>query len=452
MANRGIDKSELLFDNRYLVKLIIPLLIETLLNVTIGMMDTIMVSTDGEAVVSGVSLVDSLANLFVFVFSAFATGGAVVCSQYLGRKDRDNASSSAKQLIYLSTGFALIIMVFLLVFRESVVRFVFGSIEEDVHVSSIRYLLPIAISFPFLAITNSCNAICRSMGKSSITMTVALVMNLVNVTGNAITIYIFGLSSLGAGLASLLSRVIASIIMLKVITGRNQMIRVEHIAKVRIRPDMIKRIMRIALPSGIENGIFHIGKILVASTIASFGTASIAANAVFNSLGTFANIPGTAIGMASVTVIGQCCGAGNTAQARYYAKKLLGLTYLLMGMTCLGMYVLTPLLAGFYNLSEAANVMAVDYTRLDLIQTMLFWPLAFTVPNFLRAAGDVKYTMIVSISSMWLFRVICAKVLGVFLGLGLLGVFWAMFIDWYARGACFMLRWWKGKWEEKKVI
>ncbi len=452
MATIGTDKSELLFDNRYLVKLIIPLLIETLLNVTIGMMDTIMVSTDGEAVVSGVSLVDSLANLFVFVFSAFATGGAVVCSQYLGRKDRDNASSSAKQLIYLSTGFALIIMVFLLVFRESVVRFVFGSIEEDVHVSSIRYLLPIAISFPFLAITNSCNAICRSMGKSSITMTVALVMNLVNVTGNAITIYIFGLSSLGAGLASLLSRVIASIIMLKVITGRNQMIRVEHIARVRIRPEMIKRIMRIALPSGIENGIFHIGKILVASTIASFGTASIAANAVFNSLGTFANIPGTAIGMASVTVIGQCCGAGNTAQARYYARKLLGLTYLLMGITCLVMYSLTPLLAGFYNLSEVANIMAVDYTRLDLIQTMLFWPLAFTIPNFLRAAGDVKYTMIVSITSMWLFRVICAKVLGVMLGLGLLGVFWAMFIDWYARGACFFLRWKRGKWEEKKVI
>ena len=446
------DKSTLLFDNRYLLTLIVPLLIETLLNVTIGMMDTIMVASDGEAAVSGVSLVDSLANLFVFVFSAFATGGAVVCSQYLGRKDRDNASSSAKQLIYLSSGFAIAIMVILLFFREPIVRFVFGSIEPDVHTAAINYLLPIAISFPFLAVTNSCNAICRSMGKSNITMLVALVMNIINVSGNAITIYAMGLSSLGAGLASLLSRIVASAIMIKVITGKKQLIRVTGLSKVKLRPDMLSRIMRIALPSGIENGIFHIGKILVASTIASFGTASIAANAVFNSLGTFANIPGTAIGMASVTVIGQCCGAREIEQAKYYAKKLLALTYVLMGVTCVFMYITTPPLAAMYNLSDEANWMAIEYTRLDLIQTMLFWPLAFTIPNFLRAAGDVKYTMIVSICSMWLFRVLGANILGINLGMGLLGVFWAMFIDWYVRGGFFIYRWKKGVWTEKRVI
>ncbi len=450
--SQKIDKSKLLFDNKYLVTLIIPLLIETLLNVTIGMMDTIMVSSNGEAVVSGVSLVDSLANLFVFVFSAFATGGAVVCSQYLGRKDKENAASSAKQLIYLSTTFAIVIMVFLLIFRESVVKFVFGSIEEDVHNAAIMYLLPIAVSFPFLAVTNSCNAICRSMGKSSITMMVALVMNLINVSGNAIMIYGMGLSSLGAGIASLLSRIVASIIMIKVITGKKQIIRITGLIKIRFRADMLKRIMRIALPSGIENGIFHIGKILVASTIASFGTASIAANAVFNSLGTFANIPGTAIGMASVTVIGQCCGAREIEQAKYYAKKLLALTYVLMGVTCVFMYITTPPLAAMYNLSDEANWMAIEYTRLDLIQTMLFWPLAFTIPNFLRAAGDVKYTMIVSICSMWLFRVLGANILGINLGMGLLGVFWAMFIDWYVRGGFFIYRWKKGVWTEKRVI
>lgn len=450
--SQKIDKSKLLFDNKYLVTLIIPLLIETLLNVTIGMMDTIMVSSNGEAVVSGVSLVDSLANLFVFVFSAFATGGAVVCSQYLGRKDKENAASSAKQLIYLSTTFAIVIMVFLLIFRESVVKFVFGSIEEDVHNAAIMYLLPIAVSFPFLAVTNSCNAICRSMGKSSITMMVALVMNLINVSGNAIMIYGMGLSSLGAGIASLLSRIVASIIMIKVITGKKQIIRITGLIKVRFRADMLKRIMRIALPSGIENGIFHIGKILVASTIASFGTASIAANAVFNSLGTFANIPGTAIGMASVTVIGQCCGAREIEQAKYYAKKLLALTYVLMGVTCVFMYITTPPLTAMYNLSDEANWMAIEYTRLDLIQTMLFWPLAFTIPNFLRAAGDVKYTMIVSICSMWLFRVLGANILGINLGMGLLGVFWAMFIDWYVRGVFFIYRWKKGVWTEKRVI
>lgn len=452
MSANSIEKSSLMFSNKYLAALIIPLLIETLLNVTIGMMDTIMVSTAGEASVSGVSLVDSLANLFVFLFSAFATGGAVVASQYLGRKDEANASRSAKQLIYLSLSFAFLIAVFLILFRIRIMKLVYGTIENDVETAALRYLTPIAISFPFLAITNSANAICRSMGKSRITMTVSLVMNIINVSGNAILIYGFDMGSLGAGLASLASRITASVIMLIVISKKNQQIRVDNIFKVEIRTDMIKRILRIALPSGIENCIFHIGKILVSSTIASFGTASIAANAVFNSLGTFANIPGTAIGMAAVTVVGQCCGAKKFDQAVYYAKRLLLLTYLLMGATCLFIYISTPFLGSLYNLSDAAYAMAVSYTRLDLIQTIIFWPLAFTIPNFLRASGDVKYTMIVSICSMWAFRVLSAKILGVYFGLGLLGVCWAMFIDWYCRGAFFLFRFLKGKWKEKTVI
>lgn len=452
MPAKDIEKNTLMFSNRYLAALIIPLLIETLLNVTIGMMDTIMVSTAGEASVSGVSLVDSLANLFVFLFSAFATGGAVVASQYLGRNDRENASRSAKQLIYLSLSFALLIALLLILFRIPVMKLVYGSIEEEVERAALMYLTPIAVSFPFLAVTNSANAICRSMGKSRITMTVSLVMNIMNVSGNAILIYGFGLGSLGAGLASLASRVAASIIMLVVITRSGQQIRVEKLFHFEIRSDMLKRILRIALPSGIENCIFHIGKILVSSTIASFGTASIAANAVFNSLGTFANIPGTAIGMAAVTVVGQCCGARKFDQAVHYAKRMLFLTYALMGLTCLFIYFATPAISSLYNLSEAAYSMAVSYTRLDLVQTIIFWPLAFTIPNILRASGDVKYTMMVSICSMWAFRVICAKILGVYLGLGLLGVCWAMFIDWYCRGAFFLVRLIKGKWKEKTVI
>ncbi len=343
-------------------------------------------------------------------------------------------------------------MIFLLSCREWIVKFVFGSIDEDVHNAAIMYLLPIAVSFPFLAVTNSCNAICRSMGKSKITMSVSLVMNIVNVTGNAVMIYALGMSSLGAGMASLLSRVTASVIMLVVITRPERAIRVERLWKIRPRFDMLGRIMKIALPSGIENGIFHFGKILVASTIASFGTASIAANAVYNNLGTFANIPGSAIGSASVTVIGQCCGAEEYDQAKHYARKLLTLTYALMGITCLVMFITSPALAGFFNLSEEANRMAIDYTRLCLIQTIFFWPLAFTIPNFLRAAGDVKFTMVVSIISMWLFRVLCARVLGAALGMGLFGVYCGMFIDWYARGAAFVTRWLRGKWRLLHVI
>ena len=227
---------------------------------------------------------------------------------------------------------------------------------------------------------------------------------------------------------------------------------VDRILKVEIDFRMIARIMRIALPSGIENSVFHIGKILVSSTVASFGTASIAANAVFNALSTFANIPGSAIGMASVTVIGQCCGAREYDQASYYGKKLLGLTFLMMGVTCFVIFMLTPELAKLYNLSDAAYSLAVMTIRLNMFQTLLFWPPAFTIPNFLRAAGDAKYTMIVSIASMWIFRVMLSVILGVYLGMGFLGVCWGMFVDWYCRGIFFVTRFLKGKWKTKTVV
>ena len=447
-----IDKSRLLFDNRYLKALIIPLLIETLLSVTIGMMDTIMVARVGEHAVSGVSLIDSIANLLIFLFSAFATGGAVIASQYLGRKEERNACFSAKQLMYLSLAFSLAVSLLMLIFRRPVLDIIYGHIENDVMDAALAYFTPIIISFPFLAVLNSCNALFRSMGKSRITMIVAIIMNLINVSGNALFIYGFGMETFGAGLASLLSRMTACFYMVYKVTRPEEQIHVLEPLKFEVDLPMIKRILKIALPSGIENSVFHIGKILVSSTVASFGTASIAANAVFNALSTFANIPGSAIGMASVTVIGQCCGAREYDQASYYGKKLLGLTFLMMGVTCFVIFMLTPELAKLYNLSDAAYGLAVMTIRLNMFQTLLFWPPAFTIPNFLRAAGDAKYTMIVSIASMWIFRVMLSVILGVYLGMGFLGVCWGMFVDWYCRGIFFVTRFLKGKWKTKTVV
>ena len=448
----SLDKSKLLFDNRYLRQLIIPLLIETLLSVTIGMMDTIMVSTVGEHAVSGVSLVDSVANLFIFLFSAFATGGAVIASQYLGKKDRESACFSAKQLMYLSSSFSIAVSLLLLIFREPMMHIVYGSIEESVMSSALDYLTPILLSFPFLAVLNSINALFRSMGKSSITMTVSIIMNVINVTGNAILINVVGIGAMGAGIASLLSRAVACFFMLYKITRKKEEVHIEKPFKLEVDFPMIGRVLKIALPSGIENSIFHIGKILVSSTVASFGTASIAANAVFNGLATFANIPGNAVGMAAVTVIGQCCGARNYDAASYYGKKLMKLTYLMNFFTCTTMFILAPELALLYSLSPAAYSLAVEATRLNMFQTFLFWPPAFTIPNYLRAAGDAKYTMVVSIISMWLFRVVLSRILGVNLGLGFIGVLWGMFIDWYFRGICFIVRFAKGEWKKKTVV
>ena len=441
-----------MFDNRYLANLIIPLLVETLLSVTIGMMDTIMVARVGEYAVSGVSLVDSVSNLFVFLFSAFATGGAVVASQYLGKKDRKASCFAAKQLLYLSLIFSSAVSLLLLIFRTATLDMIYGDIEETVMGAALDYFTPILISFPFLALLNSANAIFRAMGKSRITMLVSIIMNTINISGNAFFIYVCGMGTFGAGLASLISRIVACIFMLYKVTRKDETIHVERMLRFDISPSMIGRVLRIALPSGIENCIFHVGKILISSTVASFGTASIAANAVFSALSTFANIPGTAVGMAAVAVIGQCCGAREYKAASYYGWKLLILTYVMMGATCLIMYILTPELALLYNLSDEAYSMSVETIRLNMLQTAIFWPLAFTIPNFLRAAGDAKFTMLVSIVSMWAFRVMLSRILGVNLGLGFVGVCWGMFIDWYCRDIFFTVRFISGRWKSKTVV
>lgn len=447
-----IDKKDQMFDGAFLRSLIIPLLIEQILTLTIGMADTIMVANVGEEAVSGIALVDSISNLCIFLFSAFATGGAVVASQYLGRRDKVNASVAAKQLIYITAIFSGAIMLFGLVTGRHLLSWVFGSIEESVMDYAFQYFIFILISYPFLAVINSANALCRSMGKSRITMLVSLVMNIINIGGNAILIYVVGLGTAGAGIASLASRIIGAVIMLRVVSDSRLEINTGNLLHFVWKWPMIRRILRIGIPSGIENSIFHIGKILVQSLIAGYGTASIAAYAVMNNLGSIANIPGSVIGMASITVIGQCCGAGRYDQAKYYGRKLLIWAYILMILTGAVFYVFTPQFSGFYNLSPEATALAVEATRLLLVQTMIFWPLSFTLPNFLRAAGDAKYTMTVAICSMWVFRVILSYILGNLFGMGLIGIVWAMCIDWYCRIVFFVTRWVKGKWQLKQVI
>lgn len=441
-----------LFPKGFLKALIIPLLIEQILTLTIGMADTIMVASVGESAVSGISLVDSLSALFIQLFAAFATGGAVVASQYLGRKDRESASLAAKQLLIITALFSGIITAIGLIFNRGILALVFGHIEDDVMNYALQYFVFILISYPFLAITNSCNALCRSMGKSRITMLVSIVMNIINISGNAILIFIFHLGSMGAGIASLLSRVIGAVIMLIVVSDRKLEIHVEQLYRINIIPSMIKRILRIGLPSGIENSMFHIGKVLVQSLIASFGTASIAANAVVNNINSFANLPGAVIGMASITVIGQCIGAGRQDAAKYYAKRLILLVYAMFVVSCSFFYLTTPFLSSLYNLSEEAMRLSIINNRFLLICTLFIWPFSFTLPNFLRAAGDARYTMVVSMFSMWVFRVILSNVLGSFFGLGLIGVNISMVIDWIFRSLCFFVRWKKGKWMTKRVI
>ena len=368
------DKSKLnlLFDNSYLRKLIIPLIIETLLSVCVGIADIMMVSQAGDAAVSGVSIMNTIQELLVFLLTAFATGGSVVASQMLGQKSEERARRSAKQLLYISISFSFIIALLLLITKRSLINLIYGTLESEVFISAISYITPILISMPFLAIQTSCSALSRSMGRASITMVVSIIVNLINIAGNAVLLFGFDMGAAGVGYASLISRIIGAVIMFIVLLDKKKILYIQQPFKAEIDVPLCSMILKIALPSGLENSIFYFGKIFVSSTIASLGTASIAADAILNNIGTFANIPGSAIGMASITIIGQCCGAKLFNEASYYSRKLLTYAYVTMGGVAVFLYTFTPAICNIYSLSPEATRLAIEVTRLNLIQSTLF--------------------------------------------------------------------------------
>lgn len=441
-----------MFSRRALVRLLVPIVIEQVLGVSIGMADTIMVSSLGESAVSSVSLVDNINILLIQVFTALASGGAVIAAQYIGRGDKKSANTASKQLLYASVFITLIIMTVSLIFNNQILNIIYGNIEAEVMHNARIYFFITAMSYPFLAIYNSCAGLFRAMRRSKVTMFISIWMNVINVSGNAIFIYGFHTGVAGAAIATFISRIVGSIIMLILIINKNNPIFIEKLFNPEFNFTMIKRILKIGLPNGMENGMFQIGKLLVAGLITTFGTAAIAANAVAGSITGIAMIPGSAIGLSMITVVGQCVGAGEYEQAVTYTKRLMTMMFIAIGALNLVLFIVAPIFVTFYNLSEGAAKTALEILRLYAVMTATIWPLSFGLPNALRASGDTKFTMIVSIISMWSFRIGFSYILAKFLGLGLYGVWYAMYIDWIFRATVFVIRFLRGKWKSIRVI
>lgn len=443
-----------MFNRKQLARLIWPLIVEQFLAVAIGMADTVMVTSCGEAAVAGVSLVDSINVLLINIFSALATGGAILASQYIGRQDKEQANVAAKQLVLVTAGISVLVMAICLFANASLLHMVFGEAEADVMTNAETYFFWSALSYPFLALYNAGAALFRAMGNSRISMFTALLMNALNIGGNALLIYGMNMGVAGAAIASLVSRFVGAAIMLALLRLRHQMIRLDSLIRLGFHPPMIRQILGVGVPNGLENGMFQIGKILVQRLITVLGTASISANAVANTVAALPQIPGAAIGLAMITVVGQCIGAGEQDQAKSYTLRLTGLAYASMSVLCILEVVLVAPIVGFFNLSAQTAELARQLLVYHGITCLIMWPASFVLPNGLRAAGDVRFTMLVSVLSMWVFRIgfsyLLADDWG--LGLGLLGVWMAMVIDWVARAAVFSLRFLRGKWKNLQVI
>lgn len=441
-----------MFSRSALQKLIFPMLLEQLLSVTMGMADTLMVSGVGEAAVSSVSLVDSINILIIQILAALATGGAVVGSQYIGRHDEGNARRSAAQLYMILAVSTLSVMVVTLLLCRPILRGVFGQIDDEVMNYAQTYFIISAISYPFIGMYNAGAALFRAQGNSRISMLASLVMNVINIAGNALLIYGFGLGVLGAALATLVGRIFAACWIFWQQQQIENPLRIDSWQDMRPDRPMILRILGIGIPSGLENGMFQIGKLCVSSLTSTLGTSAIAANAVANSITTLTNVPGNTMSLAMIPVVGQCLGAGEKKQAKHYSWLLLGIAYAGQAAVSLVLLVGLPMLCRLYNLTPEATAMCEQVLRWFALFNSIFWAGSFTLPNALRSGGDTKYTMSVSIFSMWLFRVILSYFFVLQLHMGLLGVWLGMFIDWICRDIFFSVRFLRGKWMDHKVI
>lgn len=447
-----VDYGNLLFPRRALWMLLIPLIIEQMLNSLMGMVDTLMVSRVGAEAISAVSLVDSINNLVLQVFAAMAAGAAIICSQYLGRKDEKGCNDAAKQIVLTVVVISSVIMIIGVGFRKPLLHLIFGSVEEAVMTNAQMYFLITALSYPFIALFQAGAAFYRACGNSKFTMKTALIANVANIVGNTLFIFVLQMGAAGAAISTLISRALCAFVVFYALRKPGYAIQLKNYFSIRPDLNLIVKILAIGVPSGIENGMFQFGKLAIQSTVSSLGTAAIAAQAMTI---IFENVNGMAavgIGIGLMTVVGQSIGAGRQEEAKYYIVKLAGYAEVAMIISCILVYIAARPVTVLAGMSEESTALCMQMILAITIVKPILWVPSFTPPNGLRAAGDVRFSMITATLTMWLCRVALSIFLMRVVKTGPIGVWYGMFADWGVRGGIFTIRFVRGKWLRFKVI
>ena len=449
-----MEQQQHMFSNRLICSLLIPVVLEQLLNSIMGTADTMMVSNVGSAAISAVSLVDSINVLVIQAFSALAAGGAIVCAQYIGQKNKEKANESARQVLFIITAISVAVSLICLVFQKPLLRLIFGSVEPAVMSASETYFFYTALSFPFIAAYDSAASIFRAQDNTKGPMIISMISNVMNIAGNAVMIWVFHMGVAGAALSTLISRIFCAVVV--IIQLRKEREGQEIVVRdyFKIRPDwsMIRRILGLGIPSGIENSMFQLGKLAIQSTVSTLGTAAIAAQAMTNILENLNGIAAIGVGVGLMTIVGQCLGAGRQDEAVYYIKKLCVIAEVIIIISCLGVFALTKPITILGGMEKESADMCFHMVMWITIVKPLVWIMAFIPGYGLRAAGDVKFSMIVSCCTMWACRFCLCVFLIRVMGFGPMGVWIGMFADWTLRGIIFTWRFHSRKWLQHKVI
>ena len=444
--------AKLMFSDAALYGLLIPIIVEQFLNALMGMADTMMISNLGSAAISAVSLTDSINTLMIQVFAALAAGGTVICSQYLGQKNLAQCNKAARQLLLIILVLSGGIAAFCFALRRPLLALIFGQVSGDVMAASLVYFEITVLSYPFFALFQGGAGLFRASGDSKLPMRISILTNLMNIVGNAVLIFVIPMGVAGAALSTLLSRVVGAVWILACLHRDRQKIVVRNYLAVRPDGDMIKKILFLSIPAGVENGMFQFGKLAIQSSVSTLGTTAIAAQAMTSILENVNGIAGCGVGIGMMTVVGQCLGAGYKDQAVYYIKKLTVWAEVVIISSCTIVYVIAGPVVRLAGMEPDAAALCLKMVLLITIVKPIFWAMSFIPAYGFRAAGDVKFTMLVSSLTMWLCRVAGSIFMIRVLHLGILSVWIGMFTDWGVRAIIYRIHFIRGKWLEKSVI
>ena len=441
-----------LFTNKQLKNMILPLILEQFLMMLVGLADTFIVSYAGEAAVSGVSLVNSFNTIFLYLFTALASGGAVIVSQYIGSGKKEKASEAISQLLMISTVFSFVIMMLVLLGNEVMIDALFGKVEPEVRTACLTYLKISAYSYPALAVYNAGAALYRSVGKTKTTMEISLASNVINVAGNLIGVFVLHAGVAGVAYPSLISRTFSAVAITVLCFGGRVEIGYEMPQIFAWKGKLLRQILRIAIPNGVESGIFQFVKVALSSVVALFGTYQIAANGIAQSIWSVAALISASMGPVFITVIGQCMGAREIGQAEFYFKKLLRITVSVSILWNIAVFAVTPFLMGFYAVSPQTRQLVIWLVLIHNVANGVIFPFADPLGKGLRAAGDVNFTMGISLFTTIGVRLVLSLLLGIVLNWGVIGIAVAMSLDWLTRAVIFVIRYKRGKWKTFNVI
>lgn len=441
-----------MFTDKQLKGMILPLFFEQLLVVLVGIADTFIVSFCGEAAVSGVSLVNSFNTVFVFVFTALASGGAVVVSQYLGRGDTRKASEAVSQLLTASALFALAATAAVSAGGRAILGGLFGRVDSQVMEACVVYLRILAWSYPALAVYNAGAALCRSVGKTAVTMYISILSNVINLAGNCAGVFLLHMGVAGVAWPSLIARVFSAAAVAYICFQDRYAIRFYGKWIFGWNRRLQRTMMRIAVPGAVESGIFQFVKVALSSLVAGFGTYQIAANGIAQSFWSMASLVCVAAGPVFTTVVGQSMGAGDKQTAERCIRRLLRIT-VIFSLGWNG-FILTaiPIVLGGYAVSGETRRLVIGAVFVHNLFSAFLFPFAEPLGKGLRAAGDVRFTVIAAVFTTAGVRLFSAWVLAAAFHMGLMGVVWSMVLDWAVRGAVYWIRFKSGKWKEFKVI